>query len=138
MKQIHRILGFVMAAAMLLSLGSAAFASGEASAAMPGSAPPPPPSAMAQNVEDMKNTAAISVIDGTLASDEMAVTGGSITSGAISDAFVTYDGIGDWDGSAVFGHYRHWGVYHRRRGGPVCDRRRRLQHRPFPGRAGPG
>ena len=105
MKQIHRILGFVMAAAMLLSLGSAAFASGEASAAMPGSAPPPPPSAMAQNVEDMKNTAAISVIDGTLASDEMAVTGGSITSGAISDAFVTYDGIGDWDGSAVFGHY---------------------------------
>ena len=104
MKQIHRILGFVLAAAMLLSLGSAAFASGEASAALPGSAPPPLPGAMARNVEDMKNTAAISVIDGTLASDEMAVTGG-VTSGSISDAFVTYDGIGDWDGSAVFGHF---------------------------------
>ena len=108
MKHTRRIIGSLMAAAMLLSLGSAAFASGEASGAsdsMPGSAPPASPGSLAHNVEDMKNTAAISVIEGALASDEMAVTGGRVTASGISGAFVTYDGIGDWDGSTVFGRY---------------------------------
>ncbi len=82
-----------------------ALASGEAGSSMPGEAPPPPPSAMAQNTEDMKNTAAISVIDGALASDEMAVTAGAPTADAITGVYASYDGIGDWDGSAVFGHY---------------------------------
>jgi len=105
MKNVSRILGIVMAAAMLLSLGSAALASGEASSSMPGSAPPPPPSAMAQNTEDMKNTAAISVVEGALASDEMAVTGGEIDEHTIAGVYASYDEIGDWDGSQVFGRY---------------------------------
>ena len=101
MKKLAKILAFVMAAAMLLSLGAAALASGEAS----GSAVPPPPSSMAQNTEDMKNFAAISVMDGVIASDETAVTDGVITEHGVSGAYASYDGIGDWDGSTVFGHF---------------------------------
>ena len=104
MKKHTRILALTMALAMLLSLGTAAFASGEASGAVAGSTPPAPPSAMAQNTEDMKNTAAISVIDGEVAADAGAASG-EISANAISGTYAAYDGIGDWDGSTVFGHY---------------------------------
>ncbi len=105
MKSIRRTLAVLMTLAMLLSLGVTALASGEASSSMPGEAPPPPPSSMAQNTEDMKNTAAISVIDGAVASDEMALASGRVTADSITGAYASYDGIGDWDGAAVFGHY---------------------------------
>ena len=109
MKRLSKLLALVMAAAMLLSL--CAFASGEASGdasggALPGSAPPPPPSAMARNTEDMKNTAAISVIDGTVETDDAAFPFEmNVTENSISDTYAYYEGIGDWDGSAVFGRY---------------------------------
>ncbi len=105
MKKHTKLLALTLAIAMLLSLGSFAAASGEASGDVAGSAPPAAPSAMAQNTEDMKNTAAISLVGGALASDEMAVSGGSITESGVSGVFAEYAGIGDWDGSAVFGHY---------------------------------
>lgn len=105
MKKLSKVLALMMVAAMVLSLGMGAFASGEASGeAAPGSAPPPPPSAMAQNVEDMKNTAAISVIDGVVETDDTAMTG-TVTTEGISGVMASYDGIGDWDGSLAFGHF---------------------------------
>ena len=104
MKKI-RMLALMTALVMLLSLGSAALASGEASETLPGSAPPPPPSAMAHNVEDMKNSAAISVIDGAVAADSEAVANGFITASGMSGVLACYDGIGDWDGSTIFGRY---------------------------------
>lgn len=104
MKKI-RMLALTTALVMLLSLGSAALASGEASETLPGSAPPPPPSSMAHNVEDMKNSAAISVIDGAVAADSEAVANGFITANGMSGVLACYDGIGDWDGSTVFGRY---------------------------------
>ena len=113
MKKSRIIFLMIMVFALLLSSGSVIFASdepsgepsGEASSDMPGSAPPPPPSAMAQNTEDMKNTAAISLVDGVLASDDTAVIDGTVESDSVSGAYVCYDEIGDWDGSSVFGHY---------------------------------
>ena len=109
MKKYSKLVSVLLAIVLLLSLSSAAFASGESSdasgEAVAGSAPPPPPSTMAHNTEDMKNTAAISLVDGVLASDEMAVTGGSVTEHGISGLYASYDGIGDWDGSMIFGHY---------------------------------
>lgn len=80
-------------------------ASGEASGAAAGSAPPAPTSSMAQNTEDMKNTAAISLVAGVLAKDDAAVAAGDITESGLSGVYAAYDGIGDWDGSTVFGHY---------------------------------
>ena len=105
-----RIIGLLMAAALLLSFGAAAFASGEASGssgeAVAGSAPPPPPSSLAHNVEDMKNTAAISIIDGILGFDDAALTqAGELSEHHLSGFSAQYDEIGDWDGSAVFGRY---------------------------------
>ena len=105
MKLTRRLPALLMALAMLLSLGTAALASGEASETLPGSAPPAPPSAMSHNVEDMKNTAAMSVIDGEVQADSAAVASGFITENGISGVLASYDGIGDWDGSAVFGHF---------------------------------
>lgn len=105
MKRFNRFLAIVTALVMALSLGTAAFASGEASGSVAGSTPPAPTSSMAQNTEDMKNTAAISVVGGVLASDDSAVAEGVLTDSAIYGAYAAYDGIGDWDGSSVFGHY---------------------------------
>ena len=102
MKKISRLAAMMMAAAMVLSVMSGAFASGEASG---GASAPAPTSSMAQNTEDMKNTAAISVTEEGVASDEMSVSGGEITENGISGVYASYDGIGDWDGSAVFGHF---------------------------------
>lgn len=107
MKKLSKILALALALAMLLSLGAFASgeASGESSEAVAGSAPPPPPSAMAQNAEDMKNTAALWLYDGETGSDEPAVQAGGISANAITGTIAGYDGIGDWDGSATFGHY---------------------------------
>ncbi len=101
MKKTTKLLALVTAFVMLLSLGTAALASGEAS----GSMAPAPTSSLAQNTEDMAVTAAISVIGGALASDEMAVSGGAVTADSVSGVYAGYDGIGDWDGSTVFGHF---------------------------------
>ncbi len=103
MKKRTKITALLMAASMLLSVG--AFASGEASESVAGSAPPAPPSAMAQNTEDMKNTAAMYVVGDEMGSDELAVESGAISLHAISGVKAGYDVIGDWDGSVVFGHY---------------------------------
>lgn len=117
MKKAKRIMLLALVAALILSIGATCFASeeassepsgevsGEASSEMPGSAPPPPPSTMAQNTEDMKNTAAISLVDDVLESDGTAVSGGSVDHDSVSGAYVAYDEIGDWDGSSIFGHY---------------------------------
>lgn len=101
MKKTKKILALGMAAAMLLSMGMTALASGEAA---PGSAPPPATSTLDQNVEDMKNTAALSVIDGVVETDDSAMTG-TVTTGGISGVMAQYDEIGDWDGSVIFGHF---------------------------------
>lgn len=101
MKKTKKILALGMAAAMLLSMGMTALASGEAA---PGSAPPPATSTLDQNVEDMKNTAALSVIDGVVETDDSAMTG-TVTTGGISGVMAKYDEIGDWDGSVIFGHF---------------------------------
>ncbi len=106
MKRTRRLLALAMTLAMLLSLSVTTLASGEAGSSMPGEAPPAPPSAMAQNTEDMKNTAAISVVDGVAASDEAAILyNGVIGPEGISGVYAKYSEIGDWDGSSVFGHY---------------------------------
>ena len=103
MKKFHKILSLMLAMAMVLSLGMGALASGEASGAA-GSSPPAPTSSMAQNVEDMKTTAAISVIDGVVETDDTAMTG-TVTTEGITGVMAFYDGIGDWDGSLTFGHF---------------------------------
>lgn len=105
MNALKKAIALVMTAAMLLSVSAAAFASGEASSGVAGSAPPPPPSSMAQNTEDMKNTAALYAVSGEMGSDEMAVKGGSIAAHGITGIWAGYDGIGDWDGATIFGHY---------------------------------
>lgn len=104
MKKFQKVFALLMALAMLLSVG--VFASGEASGeSVAGSAPPAPPSSMSHNTEDMKNTAALYLVNGELGSDEPAVESGSISVHAISGVKAGYDEIGDWDGSTVFGHY---------------------------------
>ena len=106
MKRSLKLASLLMTLLFALTLGTAAFASGEASSSMPGEAPPAPPSAMAQNTEDMKNTAAVSVMDGAVETDADAIIAeGDISTGGISGLLAGYDGIGDWDGSSVFGHY---------------------------------
>lgn len=103
MKKVRKVFAILMALSMLLSVG--VFASGEASESVAGSAPPPPPSSMAQNTEDMKNTAALYIVGDEMGSDEPAVESGAISLHAISGVKAGYDVIGDWDGSTVFGHY---------------------------------
>lgn len=106
MKSIHKIGTLLLSAALVLSLSGTVLASGEASGTMPGEAPPPPPSAMAHNVEDMKNSAAVSVLDGTVETDAAALSAsGEISDAAISGVYASYDEIGDWDGSQTFGRY---------------------------------
>ena len=108
MKKTTKLLSLLLALAMVLTLGAFASgeASGESSGSMPGEAPPPPPSAMSHNVEDMKNTAAISVIGGALETDAAALqVPGTVTDHSMSGFSVLYDEIGDWDGSTVFGRY---------------------------------
>lgn len=100
MKKTSKLFALLTAVALLFSLGAFA-ASGEASGGMMA----PPPSAMAQNVEDMANSAAISIIGGVIAQDKTAVAGGTVTENAISGVKAGYDGIGDWDGSTQFGHF---------------------------------
>ena len=102
MNALKKTIAFVMTAAMLLSVSAAAFASGEAA---PGMAPPPPTSSLAQNTEDMKNFAAVSVLDGVIEVDESAMTEGVATKNSLSGVLARYDEIGDWDGSTAFGHY---------------------------------
>ncbi|MBR2717659.1 MAG: hypothetical protein IKD79_08000 [Oscillospiraceae bacterium] len=106
MHKLRRITALLTAALLALALHGPALASGEASQApMPGSMPPPPPSAMAHNVGDMKDFAAVSVIDGEAAVDTDAVTDGVVTRNAVTGLYAAYDGIGDWDGSLTFGHF---------------------------------
>lgn len=106
MKKLSRILSLILAVAMVLSFGMSAMASGEASGETgAGMSPPAPTSSMAQNVEDMKTTAAISVIDGVIETDDAAMSGGTVTAEGISGVMAAYDGIGDWDGSTIFGHF---------------------------------
>ena len=110
MRKFRTLFCLCLALVMVLGLGSAALASDEAASGetVAGSAPPPPPSSMAQNTEDMKSSAGISLVDGQLASDEMAFAEdgrGTVTAESAEGVFLYYEGIGDWDGETVFGHY---------------------------------
>lgn len=100
MKKMHKLLGLFLAAAMLMGLGCGALASsGEAGFR------PAPTSSLAQNVEDMANFAAISIVAGAAAQDKSAVSAADVSENAVSGADVRYDEIGDWDGTESFGHF---------------------------------
>ncbi len=98
MKKRKKWLSLVIAAALSLSLAGTAFASGEASGEASGGA------GFANfDVNDLAATAAVSVIGGAIAADD-AVQSGIIAADRVTGVWASYDGIGDWDGTAVFGH----------------------------------
>ncbi len=92
----RKLLSLGAALAMVLTLTAPAMASGEASGSASGGA-----GFANYDVSDLSKTAAISIIDGVVSTDN--VEAGSVTASGVSGIRASYDGIGDWNGTDVFG-----------------------------------